>query len=232
MASPRNANAPHVQKCGCIRHGSPLHELHGQHPLAGAPQIHLRNDHLLPNHGTGGCHVGPAALRIAGLVLEVQFLWQILLNLVYQPLVVKVREEPLDGAHEPLDGHRVYRRHHSQPRVLDLHCQLPAVVVMGHVDLCQRGAGNGDGVEASIQLLWVSSEVLPHRGAHLLPAADRASVQQVAAHCLHVLLREQVVQLSDVLPELDVYPAILEAQVHEAVGAPLVALVELLLVFL
>lgn len=68
---------------------------------------------------------------------EIKLLGQIVLDLVQQPLVVKVRKHVTNGGDEELHGGDVGCRGLSKPRVLHLDGQLAPVVASSLMNLKQ-----------------------------------------------------------------------------------------------
>mmetsp|Transcript_20714 Transcript_20714/g.53085 ORF Transcript_20714/g.53085 Transcript_20714/m.53085 type:complete len:274 (-) Transcript_20714:424-1245(-) len=221
---------PHGLNRQYVGHRAALHEVHRQHTVAQARRVHLWDGDVLADHGARGRKVLRAAAGVGGLVLKVEFHGEVLLDLVHQPLVVEIGAEPAHTVHQRLDRQSVYRRHLPQPGVLHLHRQLAPVLVMRHVHLRERCACDRGFLDGYKHLLWIHPEVLLHDAPHLAPGAHGALVQQVVPHLGHVLPRQEVVQLPDVLAEFDVDAAIAEAQVEQALSPALVAEVQLLLV--
>mmetsp|Transcript_33405 Transcript_33405/g.79192 ORF Transcript_33405/g.79192 Transcript_33405/m.79192 type:complete len:312 (+) Transcript_33405:633-1568(+) len=227
---PRHVAAPQPEPPHGVAVGdlNPFHELHREDPLAGPVQEVLWDDDLRPHGRARGREVGGTPGSVGGLVLKVELLGEVLLDLVDEPLVVEVGEEPADHADEPLDGRHVDPRHAPQPRVLDLHRERPPVVVARHVHLCEGSARHGLAADLGKQLLGVRAEVLLDRGSDLLPRADGALVQEVLPHRHDVFLREKVIQLPHVLAQLDINSAVLKAKLQKPISTTLMASLELI----
>mmetsp|Transcript_27537 Transcript_27537/g.87163 ORF Transcript_27537/g.87163 Transcript_27537/m.87163 type:complete len:288 (+) Transcript_27537:1127-1990(+) len=197
---------------GVVDLAARVHELHGEHAVRREAPEHLRDAqdagvNPVPEHR-------PREVRVAPLLREVELLEERPLRLGEQPLQVELREEPGHHLHELPQHEEVVLHLSLQVRVLHLDAHLAAVEERAAVHLREGRRCERLRRYVAEHRLQRPRQLLLYRLAHDSEGPGLGLVLQ-HAQPRRVLPRQDVVEGAEVLPQLRVAPAVLEADAQQ-----------------